>query len=97
MTLTQPPATQPPDLLDRLGRIETLLAALVEREAVKDWYAVDEFAAAAGLRPFTVREHCRLGRLAGVKKACGRGKHLAWVLGHDELLRFRRHGLLPGR
>jgi len=82
-------------VLDRLGRIETLLAALVARETVREWYGVEEFAAAAGLAPYTVREHCRLGRLGAVKKGSGRGRHQAWALSHAELLRFRRDGLLP--
>lgn len=82
---------------ERLERIEAKLAALVERAVVREWYSVEEFARLIGKAEFTVREHCRLGRLAGVKQASGRGKHLAWVLSHDELLRFRRDGLLPGR
>ena len=91
------PPTAPADaaVLDRLGRIETLLTALVAREVPREWYAVEEFAAAAGLAPYTVREHCRLGRLHAAKKGSGRGRHQAWALGHAELLRFRRDGLLP--
>lgn len=81
------------DVLARLARIEAVLLDLREQTVVRDWYSVEEFAEAVGLRPFTVREHCRLGRLNGVKKASGRGKHQAWALGHAELERYRREGL----
>ena len=90
-----------PELDTRLGRIEEALlalrAAVLDRATVREWYSVEEFAAAVGLAPFTCREHCRLGRLAASKKASGRGKHHAWVLSHDELLRYRQSGLLPLR
>lgn len=80
---------------ERLERIETLLTALVERESVKDWYAVEEFARLVGRESFTVREYCRLGRIHAQKRQTGRGAYPAWVISHGELLRFRRDGLLP--
>jgi predicted site-specific integrase-resolvase len=80
---------------ERLERIESLLAALIERETVKDWYGVDEFARLVGRESFTVREYCRLGRLRAEKRQSGRGAHPAWVISHQELLRYRREGLLP--
>src|ERR1700722_13004761 len=43
-------------LEDRLDRIESLLASLVERDRVREWYSVDEFARIAGKAEFTVRE-----------------------------------------
>ena len=92
---TDTETTTTAEVLTRLVRIEALLAGMAAQPVVRDWYTVDEFAAAVGLVPFTVREHCRLGRLDGVKKASGRGKHHAWVLSHAELLRYRREGLLP--
>ena len=79
------------EVLERLQRIESLLR---ERVA-KDWYSTAEFAGLVSLAEFTVREHCRLGRLNAQKRKSGRGRHTAWVLSHQELLRFQREGLLP--
>ncbi len=80
---------------NRLERIETLLNSLVEREQVKEFYSVEEFARLVGKAEFTCREWCRLGRIHATKKRSGRGKHFAWVISHDELSRFRKEGLLP--
>ncbi len=82
---------------ERLERIEGLLATLVERQTVKDFYEIEEFARLVGKAEFTVREWCRLGRVRGLKRRSGRGPHAAWVLSHDELERYRREGLLPER
>lgn len=82
---------------DRLSRIEAMLAELVERQAVKEYYTPEEFARIVGREPFTCREYCRLGRVHALKKASGRGKHASWVIPHVELLRFQREGLLPDR
>ena len=82
---------------ERLDKIESMLAMLVERQAVKAYYTVEEFARIAGREAFTCREYCRLGRIRAEKKASGRGKHASWVIPHDELLRFQREGLLPDR
>jgi hypothetical protein len=79
---------------ERLERIESLLTSLVEREQVKDFYSTEEFAGLVNKAEFTVREWCRLGRIKAAKKGSGRGKHQAWVVGHDELLRYRKEGLL---
>jgi hypothetical protein len=80
---------------DRLDRIEGLLRSLVDRERVRDWYTTEEFGRSVGLSEFTVREYCRHGRIRAEKRGSGRGKHLAWVIGHDEMTRYRRDGLLP--
>jgi hypothetical protein len=82
---------------DRLSRIEAMLATLIERQAVKEYYTPEEFARIVGREAFTCREYCRLGRIRAQKRASGRGKHAAWVISHDELLRFQREGLLPDR
>ncbi len=82
-------------LEERLERIEAMLTALVESQSVKDWYSVAEFARVVGRSEFTCREWCRLGRVRAAKKQSGRGKHAAWVLSHEELLRYQREGLLP--
>ena len=84
-------------LLQRLDRIEETLAALVARQAVKEWYSTDEVAILLGRAEFTVREWCRLGRVRAEKKGSGRGRYQSWVISHAELERFRRDGLLPER
>lgn len=85
------------ELAARLHRIEELLTALVERERVRDWYTTEQFAQLVGKAEFTVREWCRHGRIKAEKRISGRGAHQAWVIGHDELLRYQREGLLPPR
>src|SRR5262245_63216976 len=82
-------------MTERLDRLESMLSALVERETAKEWYSTDEFARAVGKAEFTVREWCRHGRVNAVKRSSGRGAHPAWAISHEELLRYRRHGLLP--
>ena len=83
------------ELLARLAKIETLLASLVEQRTVKEWYSTAEVAAILGKAEFTCREWCRLGRIKATKKQSGRGKYQAWAVSHDELLRYRKEGLLP--
>jgi hypothetical protein len=83
------------ELTTRLDRIEGILATLVERQVVKDWYSTEESARIVGKAEFTVRERCRLGRIKAEERRSGRGAHAAWVVSHQELLRFQRDGLLP--
>jgi hypothetical protein len=80
---------------EKLEHIEAMLKQLVERQAVKEFYEIEEFARIVGRSEFTCREWCRLGRIAASKKASGRGKHMAWVVSHHELIRYQREGLLP--
>jgi hypothetical protein len=80
---------------ERLDRIEVLLAALVERQQVKDYYEIEEFARLVCRDRFTVREWARNGRVHADKKLSGRGAHARWVVSHDELLRYQKEGLLP--
>ena len=82
---------------ERLSRIESMLSALVEREAVQDFYEVEEFARRVRKSCFTVREWCRLGRIQAVKKLSGRGAHARWAIPQTEFLRYQREGLLPLR
>ncbi len=82
-------------LEQRLENIESMLAVLVERQTVKDFYEVDEFAALVGRAEFTVRQWCRVGRILARKKESGRGKHTAWAISREELQRYQREGLLP--
>jgi hypothetical protein len=83
------------DLDERLDRIEALLVALVQRQTIKDYYEIEEFARLVGKAPFTAREWARLGRIRAEKRQSGRGAHAAWVVSHAELLRYQRDGLLP--
>lgn len=82
-------------LLERLARIEAVLETLVRQRTVKDWYSTDEVAKLLGKRPFTVREWCRLGRIAAEKRAYRRGKSAEWMISNRELERVRNEGLRP--
>jgi len=78
-----------------LEEIHSMLAVLVERQAVKDFYEIDEFARLVGKAAFTVREWARLGRIHAIKRKSGRGAFASWAVSHAELLRYQRDGLLP--
>ena len=80
---------------ERLEKIEALLSIIAERQTVKDYYEIDEFARLVGKAPFTCREWARLHRIHAEKRRSGRGAHFAWVISHSELLRYQREGLLP--
>ena len=82
-------------LEERLERIEAMLAALVERQQVREWYSVDEFARIVGRSEFTCREWCRNNRIHAEKKFSGRGAHAAWAISLAEFERFQREGLRP--
>ncbi len=84
-------------LEERLDRLEKLLLVLVERQQVREWYSVEEFARIVGRAPFTVRQWANTGRIVASKKESGRGAHASWAISHQELLRFQREGLLPVR
>jgi hypothetical protein len=85
------------EIASRLDRIEAILASLVDRQTVKNFYEVPEFARLVGKAEFTVREWARLGRIHGQKRRSGRGAHASWVVAHDEFLRYQKEGLLPRR
>jgi hypothetical protein len=82
---------------ERLDKIESLLAVLVERQQVREYYSVEEFARIVNRAEFTCREWCRHGRINAEKKESGRGAYASWTISHTELLRFQREGLLPVR
>jgi hypothetical protein len=85
------------EMIAWMERVESMLTALVQREMVRDWYGIDEFAKIVGKAEFTVREWARHGRIRAEKRQSGRGPHPAWVVSHAELLRYQREGLLPIR
>ncbi|HZZ78894.1 MAG TPA: hypothetical protein VFE62_10275 [Gemmataceae bacterium] len=82
-------------LEERLEKIETLLAVLVERQQLREWYSVEEFARIVGRAEFTCREWCRHARIKAEKRLSGRGAFTSWVISHEELLRYQREGLRP--
>jgi hypothetical protein len=82
---------------ERLKNIEAMLTVLVERQIVREWYTTEQVAQLVGKAEFTVREWCRHGRLNAARRSSGRGKYLAYVVSHTELLRYQREGLLPCR
>ena len=83
------------EVIDGLKRVEAMLQILVERQTVKDYYEIEEFAKLVGKAPFTCREWARLGRIHATKRRSGRGAHASWAVSHAELLRYQREGLLP--
>ncbi len=83
------------DLVERLDRIENSLQQLATQRLIKEYYSTSEVARLVKRSDFTVREWCRLGRIAAEKRACGRGRSQEWMIPHDELLRFQCEGLLP--
>jgi hypothetical protein len=78
-----------PEVVARLERIDQKVGQLIDlitkQKTIKDFYTTAEVAEIAGKAEFTVREYCRLGRIKGQKRACGRGKHPAWIVPHQEL------------
>lgn len=82
---------------ERLERMEAMLAVLVERQHVREWYSVEQFARIVRRAEFTCREWCRTARIKAEKKHSGRGAHTSWVISHEELQRYQREGLQRGR
>ena len=83
------------DIEETLSKIESMLTVLVERQTVKEFYEIEEFAKLVGRAPFSCREWARHGRINAEKKLSGRGAHARWVVCHTELLRYQKEGLLP--
>src|SRR5262249_43858713 len=82
-------------LLERLDKLDAMLAELIRQRTVRDWYTTDEVAQILGRARVTVREWCRHGRGHSQQKNNGRGKYTSWAISHEELLRIQREGLLP--
>jgi hypothetical protein len=82
-------------ILKELHEVTAMLAVLVERQQVREWYSVEEFARIVERAEFTCREWCRHGRIRAEKKGSGRGAYASWAISHAELLRFQKEGLLP--
>jgi hypothetical protein len=82
-------------LEERLERIESMLAVLMEGQQRRDWHSVSQFARLVGRSEFTCREWCRRGRIQARKKESGRGAHASWAISQEEFERFQREGLRP--
>jgi hypothetical protein len=52
----------------RFDRLESMLASLIEREQVREWYTLPEFARQIGRQEETCREYLRRGRLHANKR-----------------------------
>lgn len=91
------PAEWVATLMERLDALEGKMESLWSKDRLPDkpYYDTAEFGARAGLAPITVRDYCNQKRLNATKRRSGRGCYQSWVLTHEELLRYRRDGLLP--
>lgn len=81
----------------RVRRVERLLEG---QQPAKKYYTTAEFGRLCQpkmLKPYTVREHCRLGRIRAERRACGRGNSPEYSIPHAELGRYNNEGLLPDR
>jgi len=82
-------------LEERLEKIEVMLAVLVERQQVREYYDIEAFSRLVHRAEYTVRQWCLHRRISAEKKFSGRGAHTGWAISHAELLRFQREGLRP--
>lgn len=82
-------------LLEKLGRIEEKLDALLSQAIPQDYYSVADVARLVDRAEFTVRQWCLQGRIKAEKRPCGRGLTREWMISRDELQRLRSEGLLP--
>ncbi len=82
-------------ILDWLARIEAKIDALSQEKTIQEYYDVSQFAERVNRRKYTVRQWCLNGRIASIKRMCGRGKSLQYSISHTELIRYFSHGLLP--
>lgn len=76
---------------EMLKELRAMILLLVERQAVKSHYEIEEFARLVARAPDTCRAWARQGRIRAEKKLSGR----LWVVPHAEVLRYQREGLLP--
>ena len=94
-----PPRQTSPELLERLERLETRTARILEllekQEQKKEWYTPAEFGEVVGKAPFTVQTWCRTKRIRAEKSVQQYGRQQEWRISHEELLRYRNHGLRP--
>jgi hypothetical protein len=82
-------------LVEKVARIEAAISLLVQQHTVKEQYSVEEAAAILRRRPYTIREHCRLGRIRATKRDSGRGEFGEWAISREELEHVMAHGVRP--
>jgi hypothetical protein len=68
-----------------------------QRAPDREWYTVSELADKVNRKKYTVQTWCWRGRINAVKARHGRGIDKEWRISHEEYLRYRKDGLLPGR
>lgn len=84
-------------LIDMVTRLAAKVDALIDARSIeqREYVNPKEFAERAGLRPDTVRDHLRRGRIQGTHRACGRGGRREWKIPTAELKRYQDEGLRP--
>ncbi|WP_165071931.1 helix-turn-helix domain-containing protein [Paludisphaera rhizosphaerae] len=83
------------EIEDRLLLIEALLQQFVSQREIKEAYSISEMAEICGKTENVIRIWCREGRLRGIKRAAGCGTSKQWEIPHEEVVRYRAHGLRP--
>lgn len=81
-------------VLAELAEVRRLLEAQRANELAQEWYTVPEAAELVGLRPYTLRQACNLGRIPEdwCRKDSRTGK---WRVHRDAVISIRNHGLPP--
>jgi excisionase family DNA binding protein len=82
---------------ERCTQVASNLTLLTQQRTVKEAYTVKEAAEILGRSEYTVRELCRLTRIAAKKLPGGRGNEGEWRIPHEELMRYQAEGPLPLR
>ena len=83
------------EFAESFAQIRADLALLKQQHTVKEAYTTKEIAEMLGKQEYTVREWCRLGRIAAKKLPNGRGNEGEWRIPHEELIRYQTEGLSP--
>lgn len=78
-------------------QLVNVLTKRLRSVARQNYYTTEQFAVATNgrLKPDTVQQYCREGRLIATKTISGRGGEREWRLSHTELRRYESEGLVP--